>query len=177
MTPAVTETLPPKDTVAKPARTFGSLVVEAPDNATVTINSRGQVIGTGVGNGWRSDSLKPGPYEVAATVPAPSGCPTATASQSVLIRATARLSRVRPSPRSCAVVSFDAAPKGSRYLLTSLTPGDSLSARHGTLPADRLMLPVGEYSRVIMHEGCVDYGDTVRVGTAEKLPKRTLFCR
>jgi len=177
VTPAVMETLPPKDSVVRPVRTVGSLVVEAPDNAAVTINSRGQTIGQAVGNGWRSDSLKPGPYEVSATVPAPSGCPTATATQSVVIRATARASHVRLSPRSCAVVSFDAAPRGSRYMLISLTPGDSLSSRSGTVPAERLLLPVGEYRRVITHEQCADYGDTVHVGVSDKLPKRNLLCR
>jgi hypothetical protein len=55
--------------------------------------------------------------------------------------------------------------------------GDSLSVRRGTVPADRILLPVGEYSRVIIHEGCVGYADTVRVGAGEKLPKRNLFCR
>jgi serine/threonine-protein kinase len=175
--PPVTETLPPKDTAPRPVRNVGSLLVEAPDNATVTISSRGQTIEQAVGNGWRSDSLRPGSYDVSGSVPAPSGCPTATTTQSVVVRATAKVARVRLSPRSCAVVSFDAAPKGSRYVLTSLTAGDSLSVRRGTIPADRLLLPVGEYSRVITHEGCVDYADTVRVGVAEKLPKRTLFCR
>ena len=177
VTPAVTETLPPKDSVVRQVRRVGSLLVEAPDNATVTITSRGQTIGEGVGNGWRSDSLTPGSYEVSATVPAPSGCPTAAATQSVVVRATARASHVRLSPRSCAVVSFDAAPKGSRYVLTSLPLTDSLSSRRGTVPAERLLLPVGEYLRVITHENCVDYVDTVRVGTPDRLPKRNLICR
>jgi hypothetical protein len=74
-------------------------------------------------------------------------------------------------------VSFDAAPKGSRYVLTSLTPGDSLSSHRGTVPAAGLVLPVGDYLRVITHELCADYGDTVHVGTSDKLPKRNLLCR
>ena len=177
VTPAVTETLPPKDTVARLVRTVGSLVVEAPDNATVTINSRGHAIGTAIGSGWRSDSLRPGPYDVSATVPAPPGCPTATATESVVVRATAKVARVRLSPRSCAAVSFDASPKGAGYVLSPLSPGDSLSARRGTVPAEHLLLPVGEYQRVITHERCTPYFDTVRVGATDRLPKRNLFCR
>jgi hypothetical protein len=171
--PPVTETLPAKDSAPRPARTVGTLIVEAPENAMVSVNGHE----VGLGNGWRADTLRPGSYAVSAAVPAPSGCATATATQTVVIRATARASRVRLSPRSCAVVSFDAAPKGSRYALTSLTPGDSLSVRGGTVPADRLLLPVGDYLRVITHEQCAPYGDTVHVGAPEKLPKRTLLCR
>jgi len=151
----------------------GSLVVEAPDNATISIDGRDQ----GIGNGWRSDSLKPGTYEVSASVPSPSGCPTSTATQSVVVRATSKVARVRLTPRGCALLSFDAQPKGARYVLTSLTPGDSMAAHRGTAPAERLMLPVGDYLRLITHERCTDYGDTVHVGIADKLPKRTLFCR
>jgi hypothetical protein len=62
-------------------------------------------------------------------------------------------------------------------VVTSLVPGDSLSSRGGTVPAERLMLPVGDYSRLITHERCTPYGDTVHVGVPDKLPKRTLLCR
>jgi len=167
-------TVPPKDSVVRLVRTVGSLVVEAPDNATIAIDGRDQAIG----NGWRSDSLKPGTYEVSASVPSPSGgCPTSTQTQSVVVRATAKVARVRLSPRGCALLSFDAQPKGARYVLTSLSPGDTLPARHGTAPADRLLLPIGDYSRVISYEKCADYADTVHVGMQEKLPRRSLLCR
>ena len=174
--PPVTETLPPKDTAPRQIRNVGSLLVEAPDNATVTITNRGQTIEQAVGNGWRSDSLRPGSYDVSATVPAPSGCPTATTTQSVVVRATAKLASVKLSPRSCAVVSFDASPKGAGYVLTPLPLGDSVSARRGTVPAERLLLPVGDYLRVITAERCTSYADTVRVGATDRLPKRNLFC-
>jgi hypothetical protein len=152
------------------------LLVEAPENATVTITNRGQTVGQAVGNGWRSDSLKPGAYEVSATVPAPPGCPTATATESVAVRATAKVARVRLSPRSCAAISFDASPKGAGYVLTPLPVSDSVSARRGNVPAERLLLPVGDYVRVITAERCTPYVDTVRVGSSDRLPKRNLFC-
>jgi hypothetical protein len=95
----------------------------------------------------------------------------------VVVRATSKVSHVKLTPRGCALLSFDAAPKGSRYVLTSLTPGDTLPARRGTAPVERLLLPVGEYSRVISYEKCADYVDTVHVGMQEKLPRRSLLCR
>src|SRR5688572_1187569 len=61
-----------RDSTTRPPRTVGSLQVEAPENATISINGREEAIG-----GWRNDSLKPQNYQITATVPAPSGCPTA----------------------------------------------------------------------------------------------------
>ena len=168
------ETLPPKDSVVRLPRTVGSLVIDAPENATVAVAGQGDpAIG-----GWRSDSLKPGVYQITATLPqAPSGCATASVARSVTVRATARATRVRLDPRGCSTLSFDATPKGARYVLTSLTPGDSSLTRQGSVPSERLMLPVGDYQRVISHPRCQNYTDTVRVGGAERLPKVPLFCQ
>jgi hypothetical protein len=74
------------------------------------------------------------------------------------------------------VLTFDAAPKGSQYTLTSLTPGDTTPSK-GTVPAERVLLPVGDYLRVITHPRCQPYGDTVHVDGSAKLPKRNLFCQ
>ena len=123
-----------------------------------------------LGNGWRSDSLKPGTTRSRRRSHLPSGCPTSTATQSVIVRATSKVARVRLTPRGCALVSFDASPKGARYVLTSLTTGDTVPARRGTVPVERLLLPVGDYSRVISYEKCADYADTVHVGMPERLP-------
>ena len=166
------ETLPPRDTAVRPARTVGSLIVEAPDNATIFLNGKE----AGVGNGWRSDSLRPATYQVAASIPAPSGCATATATQSVSIKAVARPFRVKLAPRPCGIVWLDATPKGSRWVLTPLPP-DSATSRQGTVPSERLMLPIGDYLRVFTHSKCNDYADTIRVEAGEKhFPPRRLFC-
>jgi hypothetical protein len=75
------------------------------------------------------------------------------------------------------VLSFDASPKGSQYVLTPLAAGDTAAAR-GTVPADRLMLPAGDYSRAISHSRCSPYVDTLRVdGTPQRLSKRVLICQ
>jgi serine/threonine-protein kinase len=144
VTPPVPETLLPKDSVARPVRTLGSLVVEAPENATVSVSGKGEAIG-----GWSSDSLKPGVYKVTATVDAPSGCPTATDTRSVTIKASGRVNRVRLSPRSCGTLVFESSMRDTRWSLTSLTPEDQgNSPREGPMPAN-VTLPVGDYYRAI----------------------------
>jgi hypothetical protein len=46
------------------------------------------------------------------------------------------------------------------------------------VPAERVMMPVGDYVRVIDSPRCNPYVDTVRVDTGEKrFPKLSLFCR
>jgi serine/threonine-protein kinase len=175
--PLTTETLPPKDSAVRPKPLFGAIVVEGvPDNATISVNGRE----VATGNGARLDSLKPQTYAVSASVKAPDGCPTATATQSVVVKAGTRATRVRLSPRTCGAITFDFSPKGSQYVLTSLTPGDSSGPHRGTVPAERVLLPVGEYQRVVNHERCQPYGDTVRVEStqsAQRLPNRKLFCQ
>lgn len=161
-----------KDSIPRPARTVGTLEVNVPDNATVSINGRQEAIG-----GWRNDSLKPQTYQVSATVEAPAGCVTATQSRSVIVRAVARATRVTLSPRSCGTLSFDAIPPKAQYTLTSLTPADSGLRRTGTLPVTKVVLPVGDYLRVISQPRCAPYGDTITVETRDKtLPVRRIFC-
>jgi eukaryotic-like serine/threonine-protein kinase len=160
-----------KDSAPRPPRTHGGLWVEAPANATVSVNGQEAV------GGWRSDSLKPQTYQVSATVEAPAGCVTATQSRSVVVRAVARATRVTLSPRSCGTLSFDAIPPKAQYTLTSLTPSDSGLRRTGTLPVTKMVLPVGDYLRVISQPRCFPYGDTVTVETRDKsLPARRMAC-
>ena len=171
LTPTATETLPPKDSAPPRRRTVSTLVVEVPDNATVSVDGN-EAIG-----GWRSDSVKFGTHQVTATVQAPTGCPTATETRLVSVKETPRVTHVKLSPRSCGLLTFDASPKNSRYVLTSLTPGDSSEPRRGSVPVEKLLMPVGDYTRVINHERCNPYVDTVRVDGLKALPRRTLFCQ
>ena len=181
VTPPVTPVIPSipndsgvrKDSTPRPVRTVGSLVVEAPDSARISINGREEAIG-----GWRNDSLKPQTYRVSAVVQAPAGCPTATVTQSVAVRAVARPTRVRLWPRSCGTLTFDARPaKGARWELYSLTPNDTLRLA-GPIPAQSLVLPTGEYLRRLKAPKCADYGDTVSVTAGGTTRPRTqsLIC-
>jgi serine/threonine-protein kinase len=171
--PLAVDTTAKKDSVPRPVRTVGTLVVEAPENATVSVDGQ-EAVGMG---GWRSDSLKPQTYKVVATVDAPPGCATATVEQSVVVRARITATRVRLSPRSCGLLSFDAIPAKAPWTLTSLAPADSGWRKTGTGPATNVVLPVGDYLRVISHPRCYTYGDTVTVETRDKrLPVRRLDC-
>ena len=170
---APAETTARKDSVPRPVRTVGALVVEAPSHATVSINGREQSVG-----GFRSDSLKPQNYQVLASVPAPDGCSSARVTRTVTVRAVARPTRVTLSPRSCGTLSFDARPnKAARWELYSLTPNDSLTLA-GPMPAQSLVLPVGDYLRKLKAPKCADYGDTVSVTAGGTTRPRTqqLIC-
>jgi hypothetical protein len=95
--------------------------------------------------------------------------------QSVVVNRGPKVTKVKLSPRTCGVLSFDASPKGSQFVLTPLAQGDTA---RGTVPAERLLLPAGDYSRAITHARCSPYIDTLRVdGTPQKLPKRALICQ
>ena len=161
-----------KDSAQRAVRTVGSLVVEAPDNATVSVEGQEPAIG-----GWRGDSLRPKTYQVSAAVPAPPGCPTATVSQPAVVRATARATRVRLSPRSCGTLFFTSNIRDARWSLISLTPGDDGVRRDGTVPAN-VTLPVGEYQRAISKAKCGSYVDTIRVGPnrTDSLSRRNPDC-
>jgi hypothetical protein len=170
---APAETTARKDSVPRPVRTVGALIVEVPSHATVSINGREQSVG-----GFRSDSLKPQNYQVMASVPAPDGCSSARVTRTVTVRAVARPTRVIMSPRSCGTLSFDARPnKGARWELYSLTPNDSLTLA-GPIPAQSLVLPVGDYLRKLKAPKCADYGDTVSVTAGGTTRPRTqqLIC-
>jgi hypothetical protein len=157
--------------------TVGGLLAVVPENATVTITSQGKTIEQALG-GWRSDSLKPGTYEVSAAVTAPDGCPTASKSQRTKVT-LGKLARVALNPKPCGLLSFDALPKGSNYQITSLTPSDSLSPLTGIVPAQNLVLPVGEYALRIRASRCADYGDNINVtaGTPIRLRAIRLICQ
>lgn len=177
--PAVPTTpLPPPDsarpdtTAAPPAPTTGTLVVAAPDNATILVNGREVGVGT-----W-SDTLKPRAYQVTATLPAPSGCPSATQSRTARVVAGSR-SRVTLSPRTCGTLSFDGSPKSAQWVLRSMTPVDSGFRREGrAVPVTGLLLPVGDYVRTITAPNCAGYGDTLTVeaNRATTPPRYRLIC-
>jgi hypothetical protein len=158
--PLVTPAPPPdttgkKDSLPRPVRTVGSLIVTAPNNATVSVN------GTEAAGGWDSDSLKPGTYRIVASVPAPPGCSTATVTETAAVRATGRPVRISVSPRSCGVIVFTSNVRDARWTLESLAPADSGWQKSGAVPAN-VTLPAGAYRRSITKPKCGSYIDTVR---------------
>ena len=173
VTPTQTDTGVRKDSTPRAVRTVGALDVSAPENATISINGKEQAIG-----GWQSDSLKPQVYRVSATVPAPENCKSATKSVSVTVRAVARPTRVSLNPKTCGVLSFDSPTKGARWTIVSLSPNDSVPTLSGAIPAQALVLPVGDYLRRITGANCADYSDTVSVtpGGQVRPRRQALIC-
>ncbi len=146
-----------KDSVLRPVRTVGSLIVLAPSNATVSVPGHEALGGLDI------DSLKPQTYLVTASVPAPPGCPTATVTQSAVVRASVRATRISVSPRSCGTLTFTSNVRDARWTLESLTAADSGWRKSGNVPANLIVLPVGDYRRSITKPKCGSYIDTVRV--------------
>ena len=172
VSPTPTDTIARKDST--PRVRPGKLEVITPDNATILVDGKEIAVGSTA----TVDSIKPGTtVEVGARVDAPSGCSTASVTKRVTIRPGPRSTPVRLMPRSCGVVALDATPKGSRWILTSLTPADSGNARNGTVPSERVVLPVGDYVRVFNFPKCNQYADTIRIEPGEKrFPRVSLFC-
>ena len=173
-TPAQPDTGVRRDSTPRAVRTVGALDVSAPENATISINGKEQSIG-----GFQSDSLKPQVYRISATVPAPENCKTATKSVSATVRAVARPTRIVLSPKTCGTLSFDSPTKGARWTIVSLSPNDSVPVQSGNIPAQNLVLPVGDYLRRITASNCADYGDTVTViaGGVTRPKRQALICR
>ena len=170
--PVVPNDSGPRDSVKPPPPTTGRIIVTSPDNATITL--QGKEVGTG--DGWRSDTLKPGSYQVSATVPAPPGCASATATTQLTIRAGSRVP-VKLEPRSCGRLVFGSRYSDARWTLTSLTPSDKGPPRSGTVPANEL-LPVGDYQRVISRINCSSFIDTISVqpNKTDSLVPRNPIC-
>lgn len=172
VTPTPVDSAARKDSAPRP-RTFGTLIVNVPDIATASVNGE-EALG-----GWRNDSTKQGTYRITATVPAPADCPTSTKSVTIDYRPAARPRTVTLNPKTCGTLSFDSPTKGARWELFSLTPNDSLRPMSGPVPAQGLVLPVGDYLRKLKAPKCADYGDTVTVsaGTATRPRRQALICQ
>jgi eukaryotic-like serine/threonine-protein kinase len=139
--------LPPR--TAPP--TTGRIVVSAPSSARVSFN--GQAVADG---NWRSDSLKPGDYLVAASIPASSGCSWATVEERVRVRAGA-VQTVALAPRACGSIAIQMlnATDGAEYTIVAADGGVRLT---GTLPlAAPVVVPAGAYRVTAQQPLCATY--------------------
>ncbi|MCC6927546.1 MAG: protein kinase [Gemmatimonadaceae bacterium] len=150
-----------------PATTMGRLVVTAPANARVSVN--GQAVADG---SWRSDSLRPGEYTVAASLPASAGCEWASVEQRVRVRAGAPAT-VTLSPRSCGTIAINLLniANGARFAVVS----DDGSIRvDGALPRDGgIVVPVGNYRVTAQQPLCAPYTNEGVNVTADRTTRLT----
>ena len=159
-------------TVREPAKPV--VHITAPPDARISIG--GTVVGTG---DWRTDTLKPGHYEVMAALPDSGNeqCPSYRATTTIVVGAGGT-NTVHLTPRACGVLVLDAQPNGAEYAFRSLGGGGEIASGHTPAPQP-ITLPIGEYTLDISARYCATYRDTVHVtgdsGTARHVRVR-LVC-
>jgi serine/threonine protein kinase len=145
-----------KPTVREPAKPTVHLT--APADATLSVG--GTIVGVG---DWRTDTLKPGRYEVVAALPDSGNeqCPTHRVTATITVGSTGATS-AHLAPRGCGVLVLDAQPNGAEYAFRSIGGGDEIAS--GRTPAERpITLPIGEYTLAVSARYCATYSDTVHV--------------
>jgi hypothetical protein len=144
----------PPAVVAPPPRPVVEIV--APGEATVSVN------GTDVGRGrWRSDTLKPGQYVLAASVRSLTRCGSARAVDTIYVRETGDTS-VTLQPRPCGYLGVASSPEVAEYEVMAWAGASRL--RQGILPLpDSLLLPVGLYRLRLRARYCTQFEDSVRI--------------
>jgi hypothetical protein len=129
--------------------------VVAPGEATVSVN------GVDVGRGrWRTDTLGPGTYVLAASVRSYDRCRWARDVDTVYLRNTGDTS-VTLEPRACGFLAVASTPERAELLVS--TPTGS-RVRTVPLPSpDSLLLPVGRYRLQLRARYCTTFDDSVRI--------------
>jgi hypothetical protein len=143
----------PVQRVAVPPSPRPNVEVVAPGEATVSVN------GVDVGRGrWRTDTLKPGTYVLAAGVRSYPRCNSARAVDTVYVRDTGDTS-VTLQPRPCGFLAMSSTPERAEYSVSS-----GSTSRKGALPLfDSLLLPVGRYQLRLRASYCSEFVDSVRI--------------
>ncbi|HJR67918.1 MAG TPA: serine/threonine-protein kinase [Gemmatimonadaceae bacterium] len=139
--------------VTPPPRPVVEIV--APGEATVSVN------GLDVGRGrWRSDTLKPGEYVLAASIRSLTRCGSARAVDTIYVRETGDTTvTLRPLP--CGFLAVSSTPEVAEFVV--MTPAGS-SLRQEMLPyLDSLLLPVGRYRLRVQARYCTEFNDSVRI--------------
>jgi serine/threonine-protein kinase len=151
--PGTSPSRTPRESAASAQARFAALTVSVPPNAQIAVD--GRAAGAGL---YRSDSLPPGAYRLAAMVPTLPGCVSSMDSITVsLVAGQHRVVELHPSP--CGSLSIAARIAGksaiAAYVLVRSTSPDTA---RGDLPmGTALVLPVGDYDLTIDAQGCRTY--------------------
>ena len=141
------------DTVATPPPAHKppphTLKISAPSEATVIVD--GRRVGSG---SWRSDTIRPGSYDVEAAVTSIANCPSARVAQRIQV-AERGTTTVTLSPRGCGWLSLDLAPTGVQYLI--LTAAGDTVKQSTDAPATFIVLPVGRYTLLVSRRRCAQF--------------------
>jgi serine/threonine-protein kinase len=158
-----------------PRSKFGSIVVNAPAEAAVTIGDMD--VGTGQ---QRRDSLPPGQYRVRAVLPTNiEGCTWATATRLVTVTAGAT-KPITMAPQLCGTIEINASGRRNERpvpgtIWYSMQPEGAPEPGELTLPSPGpklLVLPVGKYTLRMRMSSCAPYTEPLEI-LAGELIKRT----
>jgi hypothetical protein len=132
---------------------------------------------------WATDTLKPGTYQLTASVPTRSNCPTATVTKQVTVTAGQILIGGAPNstaelfPRNCVTLAIATRYNGARpgrvtYSLTGLD-----FTRRGDVANNqiRAVVPMGQVNVVIQAQYCAEYRDGLTI-LRDTTFTRTLLC-
>jgi hypothetical protein len=147
-------------------------VVTAPAGATITVN--GVAVGVAGKDPWETDTLKPGSYEIRASVRAMEGCASMRDARDTVLGETGRV-QVDLNPRPCGLLALEAEPRTAFYQLRSRS---GLKGRDGNLPLrGPLVLPVGAYKLTVGSRFCTPYYDEITIRPDRPVAlKRKLIC-
>ena len=162
VTPVATPAVP-----AAPPPTPRQLVVNAPSRAVVKVND----VEVGRGN-WRTDTLAPGAYSVAAAVETSiKNCPTASVKQNTTLLDTG-LVELRLTPRGCGMLSIQRAPPGARYVINAA--GRNYS---GVISSKTpVILPEGTHRLVVRAPRCAEFTNPrLKIDNDKTTPQRALL--
>lgn len=149
--------------------------ITAPPDARLSVG--GTIVGTGE---WKTDTLKPGRYEIAAALPDSGNeqCPSHRVTTTVVVAETGTTT-AHLAPKTCGVLVLDAQPSGAEYAFRSVGGGDEVASGH-TPAGGPITLPIGDYWLAISARYCATYRDTVRVtsdsGAAARHVRVRLVC-
>lgn len=178
--PAATDGPPPQTTggplatVAVVERHPPALNVSLTSGAALEVNGRSVDAPAGR---WVSGELAPGTYILIARLPAPTDCPSARLSRTVVLTdADTGEQKLSLRPRTCGWLLFDTRP--TTILYRAVPVGGGREQQSAVVSGDSALLPVGEYALSIQSSGCADWSKPVvqvRAG-AETRVRARLIC-
>ena len=160
-----------RTTARKPAPKAAERVLRVVGPADATITVDGAMVGRGT---WHSESIASGAHHVIVSLNAPAACASAQDTRDVRVGETGTTT-VQFTPRRCGAFSLDAAPTGSRFVLS--TGGHEIAS--GAVPlAAPVLVPEGSYALHVSSKYCADYSGTVSISSTKTAHERVrLICQ
>ena len=150
-----------------------SVTIRVPEGAQVRIGSDSVSTGS-----FTTDTLKPGSYNVVASVPSRQGCAFATAQRTIQVRETG-VDTVSLYPSDCGTLVLEVKYAGkagdARYYVSTIGwKDDKPLPKRGKLP---VTVPSGVVQVIVRAQYCTDFKDSFRVPAGGSVPiTRTLIC-